>query len=978
MIYYSMFLFVSAFVCLLWGQYVFWSPRRFSRQNAVYAVMSAAVFGWVASLATLMICNVEHSVLFANISLLASNLVSAYLFLFILSLFEESRIFKFCNILVPLLGIGTWLQKYLSGATTMVETEYGHFYVDRLCSANIIFFGYNIALLVASFVVVLLLYRRAGHRRERFCLKLFMITDLIFGILEVVTAVCRMVYHAPTDPAEGILACIIVLLYYLVAKYCDMFSFPRYKIFSMFMENVTVPALFADHDGRIAYCNHAMTELFGMKRGELMDRFVYDLDFKAEMPWDELNARARENRTERIMFRCERTSDGERKIYHTNADVLWDRYGEPVAYMIILYDITRQVLMLEELEQQRACAEEARAEAEQANSAKSIFLANMSHEIRTPMNAIVGMNEMIMRENISETVRDYAQKIDSAGNALLYIINDILDFSKIESGKMETVIDEYDFSEVLTDTYNIISVKARAKHLELYYKIAEDIPKNLVGDRLHVQQIILNLLNNAVKYTENGSVTLRCDWEQVDDGNIRLMIQCTDTGIGIRKADLEKMFESFERLDVDKTRAVEGTGLGLAITKQLIESMNGSLKVESTYGEGSTFTVVLPQGMMELQPIENFEDVVKAQEQKRREDEEAFIAPDAKIMIVDDNRVNLMVVEALLKEVGARITSCTSGRECIRKLEEETYYIVFLDHMMPEMDGIDTIKEIRSRKEEYYRTLPVIAFTANAVKEMEMIFLQAGMNDYLFKPVRGNELKKVLRKWLPQNKIIDCRTDAQMLKQLAPSDVDNLLAFLQEQEKEELLQTHRSRKMTEQNGVDAAILQVFAQMIDEKASLIERCEQTNQWKSYLTEVHALKSSSRSIGASELADLAQKLETAAKEEQYDLIHAETPELLRQYRGYKVTLQEYLGTEDSRDVEEVNTEVAIECLQNLLSGIDEFDMDMIERMVERLEHMDWDSDTLYYVKEIKKASVNVNYDICAEWAHQFMDNLDNSNK
>ncbi len=398
---------------------------------------------------------------------------------------------------------------------------------------------------------------------------------------------------------------------------------------------------------------------------------------------------------------------------------------------------------------------EARDDALRANQAKSDFLANMSHEIRTPLNAILGMNEMIMRE-AKGTMKEYAYNVKSAGETLLAIINDILDFSKIESGKMEIIPVSYSLSSVLNDIYNMVSYKARQKGLEFNINVSPTIPDSLHGDEVRLRQILVNILNNAVKYTPKGSVTftVQVGDNGISDESLELEFICQDTGLGIKEEDKKKLFSKFQRLDMKKNRNIEGTGLGLAITTSLVQMMKGTISVESTYGQGSTFTVRLPQRVEHYEPMGDFKKRIEEFLEQQETYQESFTAPEARILVVDDTEMNLIVVQSLLEKTQMQIDTCFSGMECLEAIKDTHYDIVFLDHMMPEMDGIETLKRAKELKGSKCKKTPFVALTANAVSGVREMFLANGFDDYISKPVDGKTLESVVQKFLPADKVL--------------------------------------------------------------------------------------------------------------------------------------------------------------------------------------------------------------------------------
>ena len=396
--------------------------------------------------------------------------------------------------------------------------------------------------------------------------------------------------------------------------------------------------------------------------------------------------------------------------------------------------------------------EESRAVAEEASRAKSNFLANMSHEIRTPMNAIIGMSEIVMQDTeISEKTMSQVNEIYNAGNHLLGIINDILDILKIEAGKYELVSVDYELPGLINDVSSIISVKVQETNLRFLLDIDPTLPRKLVGDENRVRQVLLNILGNAAKFTQKGSITLSVFWNH-NESDARIYFDVTDTGIGIKPEDLDKIFGEFNQVDTRRNRNIQGTGLGLAISKHLVELMDGQLTVESEYGKGSTFHIDIRQEVRRYTEIGN--SVAEALQNHqystilRNKQIEIIPRPNAKILIVDDTRLNLLVAKGVMKKYEMQIDTADSGMKAIEMVQQKDYDIVFMDHMMPEMDGVDTTRRIRALGGKYEK-LTIIALSANVISEAKTLFLEEGMQDILCKPIEMKALDEIINKWLP-------------------------------------------------------------------------------------------------------------------------------------------------------------------------------------------------------------------------------------
>ena len=702
-----------------------------------------------------------------------------------------------------------------------------------------------------------------------------------------------------------------------------------------------------------------------------------------------------------------------------------DQDGKVMGYSLLLLDVTEQCTLLHQLAEEKERAEE-------ANEAKSMFMSNMSHEIRTPMNAIVGMTDILLREELPEHAKEYLRNIKSSGNALLTIINDILDFSKIESGKMEIIEEEYEPMSMFHDLSMIFLNRIGDKEVELVYDIDIDLPAKLYGDAQRIRQIIINLMNNAIKFTEEGFVKLSVETQKTSEEDIQLIFRVQDTGQGIKEEDCKKLFGSFQQVDTKKNRYKEGTGLGLAICKQLAELMNGTIRVESEYGKGSTFIVAFPQKIrstrraadIRRKPAEqvvvgarfdnelvllkyqnlvekyqvvdvkledairegrrldafftdepgavseaerkqleewkatfcilqnpmrqnlsgehgtlinkplyslNFCQVINHEEisfNEEKEDGTYFIAPEARILIVDDTEMNLKVAIGLLEPLQLQIDTAANGKRAVKVIQENRYDIVFMDHMMPVMDGVEATIAVRALEGDYYQNLPIVALTANATTEARENFKKNGLNDFVAKPIKVKEICKCIRRWLPSEKVIDGAPASTAEKQM-PEGTDTAPEVLVI----EGLDVSAGIANSGSKELFLSLLGDFYKLIDQKSTKIEKCLADGLLRDYTIEVHALKNTARMIGALELSEKFYELEQLGNANDKETLETLTPDVLRLYRSYKEILAPYGRMQ--QDKKDTPVEDMIHSLKALRDAVDCFDLDGADEAMHAIE-------------------------------------------
>ena len=581
------------------------------------------------------------------------------------------------------------------------------------------------------------------------------------------------------------------------------------------------------------------------------------------------------------------------------------------------------------------------SEAKSANEAKSSFLENMSHEIRTPMNSILGMNEMILREEDRPEIKEYALVVQRSGRALLGILNDILDFSKLQDRKMEIVPVRYDLSSLINDLVNIAAEQAKKKSLNFTVNVDKDIPRILDGDEYHIRQVMLNLLNNAIKYTERGGVTVTMKFERIDNYTILLKCSVTDTGIGIKSEDMENIFRPFEHVETSRKFSADGSGLGLSIVQKLLQLMDSELRVESVFRKGSTFSFEVKQNVIKWEPIGDYERAfMTAASRQAKTFTQSFQAPNAKVLVVDDADVNLLVFANLLKKTKIKIDTASSGVEMLQMVRMNHYNMIFLDHRMPGMDGIEAFHNMKKMTDGLNFNTPVVALTANAVLGARQLYIDEGFSDYISKPVDTVRLEQVLLEYLPPDLIIKGSDIPEEQAQTPEAQAQPAEESQPEQEAPDSpyrnipgidYDAAVTNCGTEETFVQA--LEIFYNTLDKKADDIERFEREKDIKNYTILVHALKSAARLVGALDLSEKAKHLEACGNNENLDEIMAKTPALLSQYRGYKPVLAEVFGKNDEPDMS--LPEISIEDLHEMYSLIKgfaaDFDLDNIDNMI-----------------------------------------------
>lgn len=621
--------------------------------------------------------------------------------------------------------------------------------------------------------------------------------------------------------------------------------------------------------------------------------------------------------------------------------------------------------------------------ATQANAAKNSFLSNMSHELRTPINVILGMDEMILREyDNDENLTLYALSIQSSGRTLLSLVNDILDFSKIEAGKMEIIPVEYDIGSLIVDLYNMISIRAQEKHLDLIINVDPNIPHLLYGDDIRIKQCILNILTNAVKYTNKGSVTFSLDYEEAGGDYIYLKVKIKDTGIGMKEEDLDRLYTPFERIDEIKNRTVEGTGLGISIVQNLLKMMDSQMEVKSEYGKGSEFNFAIKQRVISGEPVGDISQSFRKSMSSHKKYHTSFHAPDAKILVVDDTAMNLTVVVGLLKDTQLTVDTATSGMQCLEMVEHNSYDIIFIDHRMPEMDGVETLHRLKNMGPKNLSfNAPCIALTANAIAGAREEYLEAGFSDYLSKPVDSLKLEKMLIDYLPKESVHmfgtpEYAADISNLhkdpvKTNEINEEDCIIIYGKKYRQKDLKSLGDSAgidiDVALQNCGSPEILQKvikdFYSSITEKGKLIEEYAKNGDYENYTIQVHSLKSSSRLIGALKLSKDAEYLEKCGDEKNVKEIETKTPLLMALFYGYREKLAPIMFEEKEtpNELPEISESELEEYKAGIRELVEAFDFDSADAaMAELYENYSIPESSRELLDKVRSMLTSVNRD------------------
>ena len=762
---------------------------------------------------------------------------------------------------------------------------------------------------VVSVAIIVSSYRSKRSMPHRLMLHVLLIAAMIAPLFLLSTRVLGLFRGDDPTPIGMLLACVFTSISVVRYGLFDPVRTAKRHVIEQLKEGIIV----TDDVRNILYCNPmAQLILLSMKKTE---------NFSKKDLYNRIN-----------------TKDGHfdwLEHHYQVEEIPLKNDGVIQGYMLTIFDITS---LIEQNNKMKKLVEQA----EVANQAKSAFVSNISHEIRTPMNSIIGMTEVMLRSSHEKKEKEYLNNIYRSSQSLLNIINDVLDYSKIESGKMQLVNENYSVFSLFHDLKVTMQNLVEKKPVELIYDISDDIPCTLCGDPGRIRQIVMNLINNAIKYTEKGYIRFTVKIQECNAERVNLLFSVKDTGIGIKEEDQKKLFNSFQRVDLKRNRKIEGSGLGLVICRNLVKLMGGSIAVESEYGKGSEFSFTVLQDVVDATPISQTVHDMDENSTIAKEIDNMFTAPEARILLVDDNKPNQFVAQELFRPLQFHIDTADDGRQALEMVKMNDYDMVLMDHMMPVMDGIEATIAIRKLDDEKYKKLPIIALTANAMVDARNEFEQAGMNGFVAKPIDFCVICEQFLKWLPAEKI----------HRLSRQEAKNILAGFEGSSDQEKIydELHDAQDNKLQNKIFSyeiavkncgsrenfkKLVPTFYRSIDSKSVKLCQLLEEGLINDFVIEVHALKSSALLVGAIDLSEMAKELEMLGRTGNVESLENKTPALIDKYKALKPILAEYIDENDKTKAK-VSADEIIRVLKRLHDCVDAFDIDGMDECMKELEN------------------------------------------
>lgn len=785
---------------------------------------------------------------------------------------------------------------------------------------NNIYIIYSIITAVNMFCVTIYMLRRSSTRRMRALARKLLTAEMIILVGMLLDTIFPMI-GMKAIPGSSIAQSIGLFIMYGAVTFASHSKITISNMSEFVYYSLTVPVLVYDSQKKLQLLNDAAYPFVGVKKNERGDFDIVGIDFlfhtdKGDIFDFEGNSQEADAVCSHNLSYCSLSIN---KIY--------DDFDDTIGFIIIVTDLSERMSSMKRLE-------EAKQDAENANHAKSTFLANMSHEIRTPMNAIIGFSELVLKMNINDEVRSYVNDIKFSSHNLLAIINDILDISKIESGKMELVLDSYFTSQLLNDVSMIISPQVKQKGLIFETKIDQNLPRALYGDKVRLRSVLTNILNNAVKYTQEGSITFEASILKQTTTHVTLEFKISDTGIGIRPENLENLFGTFERFDQKIHYGIEGSGLGLAISNGYINLMGGQIKVDSTYQKGSTFTVILEQKIVDDKPLEqDYSQNAIAQNTTSISNMKLY---GTSVLVADDNLINLRVAHGILSYYGLVVDTASSGKDALELCRSKKYDFVFMDQMMPEMDGIEAMREVRRLNAHYAKggAGKIIVLTADAIKGAREALIKQGFDEYLGKPINVAQLERLFIRYIPSNKIT--YEDASDNSASSASDLSSL--------GNKLIGIDVAMGISNCGGKFEDYLKILKitydygeKQLDELKSAFEE----KDYETYIIKIHSIKSTSLNIGATGISAMARSQEEEGRAGNFAYIDKHMQEFQDDYRKLLETIKALLiehgilATEEEASVEdapELDDAMLLRLYKNIERCIDQFDFAKVFEVLE----------------------------------------------
>lgn len=910
-------LLAEGIICLMEAAEALRENVRQYKENFIFALTAFCSAGWSICFGLVIVQQEEYKAYLCRCFGLAFTFMYLALGIALLGWWMKLKK-RTWWIVSSVASTGLLIYPFIIGQDDMVFslTEYGMSYSMTSTMGNHLYTIYSIVIAIMSFAMIFTYLLHVTKRRDKIFTYLLLGSQIVLVIGMIFDTVFP-VLGIEAFPGSSLAQGVTTMIMYRTMRYSNDLRVSMEKMGGYVHELVDTPILLFDELGVLKVWNKATEDFLG---GDVIRQCGEE---GAITCISQLF-----NMTEPGFDRAERKIETEAEclcreaICRIDATGIFDKFGDLLGYIAVVTDLTAERQAVYELA-------EAKREAEEANAAKSRFLANMSHEIRTPMHAIIGFSELVLKMSLDREIRGYVEDIKLASNNLLSIINDILDISKLEAGKMEIVEVEYSMSSLLKDLWVVIYPTAQRKGLKFYTEMGENLYEQMYGDKIHIREVLLNILNNAVKYTKQGKVTFRIYQEIMDEKNVRLIFEVEDTGVGIKEEDKEGLFVAFAQVDKKVHYGEEGSGLGLAIANDYVQLMGGRLELESEYGKGSLFRVILPQ---QYKSQELLKDVNIGSSGGAEMTKNPFKLINQEVLVVDDNRVNLRVAQGILKTYGLEIDCVDNGIDALAMCQLKKYDIIFMDQMMPVMDGVETMKRIRDCDAFYREAGKIIVLTANALVQEKERLLAAGFDAYLGKPMEVDKLEQMLVELVPAECI-------QWEYEEVSSELPN--------EREEDVHRQLLQQHLEGVDIDAGLencggqLDTYMEVLEitlrhgwEQMKQLRILQEQKNYEGYTIKVHALKSTAANVGDMELAKLAKEQEEMGKQGNYEQIELEMPHLLEKYAQLLEKIGKLFQKREVGEKKEITRQEIEYVKAELLRLSYEFDMDRMEKILDEM--------------------------------------------